>query len=88
MVMNFMMGEVETNYGSVGVGTEELFTLELNLIYVHSSVDNEGAKNTRQTEINENTLLRAERVASLSLRNVSNIDKQGVFLGLISTYTY
>lgn len=64
------MGEVyRDEIGSVGVGTEELFTLELNLIYVHSSVDNEGAKNTRQTEINENTLLRAKRVASLSLRN-------------------
>jgi hypothetical protein len=34
MVMNFMMGEVETNEGSVVVGTEELFNLELNLIYV------------------------------------------------------
>jgi hypothetical protein len=57
MVMNFMMGEVRGRIiGSVGVGTEEMFTLELNLIYVHSSVDNDEAKNTSQTEINENTL--------------------------------
>ena len=59
--MNFMMmmndameAEVEIET-SVGVGTEELFTLKFNLIYVNSAVDNDGAKNTHQTEINENT---------------------------------
>lgn len=58
MVMNFMMNDGRGRdrdelIGSVGDGTEEFFTLEFNLIYVHSAVDNDGAKNTHQTEINE-----------------------------------